>query len=158
MSIEKQIADQVRQLPDKTLLEMALAHGFSLALKKPNGAAPKATSIFSVTGAKKVEKAAKNVAAVASQAAKPPRKAKTAEPNPDAGLVLTKLNGATVDSRGLSSGELAQIVGIEKGKVSRILKRLVAEGKAFKGGDRRFARYATTQKLADDASLAARAG
>jgi hypothetical protein len=61
-------------------------------------------------------------------------------------------------SRGLSVGEIERASGLPRISVATALKKLKDEGRVFMGGNRRFARYASTQAQADRASLDARGG
>lgn len=58
--------------------------------------------------------------------------------------------------KGVSVGELEKALGLSRGAVAGAIKTLKQEGRAFMGGNRRFARYAATQAAADQASKAAR--
>lgn len=59
---------------------------------------------------------------------------------------------------GRSSSDVAEELGCKQSKVALVIKKLKSEKKLFQGGQRRFARYATTQLAADEASVASRNG
>ncbi|MDI1446760.1 hypothetical protein [Polyangium sp. 6x1] len=59
---------------------------------------------------------------------------------------------------GLSVGEIERQSGFTRSVVGSALKALKDQGRIFMGGTKRFARYATTQAAADQASLEARRG
>ncbi|MDI1429683.1 hypothetical protein [Polyangium sorediatum] len=59
---------------------------------------------------------------------------------------------------GLSVGEIERQSGFTRSAVGSALKALKDQGRIFMGGTKRFARYATTQAAADQASLEARRG
>jgi DNA-binding transcriptional ArsR family regulator len=61
-------------------------------------------------------------------------------------------------SAGLSVGEIERQSGLSRSVVGSALKALKEQGRVFMGGTKRFARYATTQAAADQASLEARRG
>lgn len=134
--IEKQLAKAIRDLPDSTLCEMALKFGFTVKLQKPNGAAAKPRK----------PKAAK-------PAGEQPVKDAADHPKWKVLAFLQKDNMA-----GFSSSEIASALELKPSTVSACLKSLKADEKVFQGGDRRFARYASTQDAANAASLAARGG
>jgi len=56
----------------------------------------------------------------------------------------------------MSVGELEHETGLARALVASVLKALKQEGRVFMGGTKRFARYASTQAAADQASLDAR--
>lgn len=62
------------------------------------------------------------------------------------------------NSGGLSVGEIERQSGLSRSVVGSALKSLKDQGRVFMGGTKRFARYATTQQAADQASLEARRG
>lgn len=139
MNIEKQIADQVRELPDKQLADMALKLGFSLKLSKPNGE---------------------------SKGARKPSAPRKPKPTPaveglgvtETELVLAKVQQAAQKKLGVSTAELVEQMKLPKSHVVRAIKKLIEDGQVFKGGDKRFTRYADTQTLADDAAIACKGG
>ncbi|MDI3285204.1 hypothetical protein [Polyangium sp. 15x6] len=59
---------------------------------------------------------------------------------------------------GLSVGEIERQSGFTRSAVGSALKALKDQGRIFMGGTKRFARYASTQTAADQASLEARRG
>ncbi|MRG97947.1 hypothetical protein [Polyangium spumosum] len=59
---------------------------------------------------------------------------------------------------GLSVGEIERQSGFTRSAVGSALKTLKDQGRIFMGGTKRFARYATTQAAAEQASLEARRG
>ena len=61
-------------------------------------------------------------------------------------------------SSGLGVGEIERQSGLSRSAVGSALKALKDQGRVFMGGTKRFARYATTQAAADQASLEARSG
>lgn len=143
MNIEQQIANQVRQLSDKQLAELAVQAGFSLVLQKP--------------------KAAPAPAQGNGQQQAKPRAPKTTAPSAD-GVdhpkwnVLARLQEVGKAGLGMGTAELMAKTGLTKLGVVKGVKAALADGTVFKGGDKRFARYGVTQKIADDASIAARGG
>jgi len=66
--------------------------------------------------------------------------------------VLALLGGST----GLAVGEIEKRSGLSRSELGTCLKALKAERRIFMGGQKRFARYASTQAVADRASAAAR--
>jgi DNA-binding transcriptional ArsR family regulator len=61
-------------------------------------------------------------------------------------------------SAGLSVGEIERQSGLSRSAVGSALKALKDQGRIYMGGTKRFARYATSQAVADQASLEARRG
>jgi biotin operon repressor len=59
-------------------------------------------------------------------------------------------------SSGLSASELEKKTGLGRAALTAALKALKDDGRVFMGGNRRFARYATSQAAADRASADAR--
>lgn len=59
-------------------------------------------------------------------------------------------------SSGLSASEVAESSGIPQARAAAALKELKLAQRIYQGGDRRFARYASDAKLAEQASLTAR--
>jgi ribosomal protein S25 len=59
-------------------------------------------------------------------------------------------------SNGVATSEVAEKYNIEKDKAANILKKLVIAGRIFRGGEKRFSRYAKDETTANEASLAAR--
>lgn len=81
--------------------------------------------------------------------------AKTRAPREGASVLEeVVLNGL---AKGASAGpELARRVNLDQVKCLRVLNRLIEAGKVFRGGERRFSRYALKQEDADAASEASR--
>ena len=59
---------------------------------------------------------------------------------------------------GTTVRELKELVGLPRAAVVRAIAALKESGKVFQGGERRFARYATSKQAADKASKLARNG
>jgi len=133
MNIEEQIANQVRQLPDKQLAEMALQAGFTVKLGKPLAAVPQLRS--------------KKAATTIEEALAHPKH-----------NVLAALQNAGKDGRGFGTADLVTATGLTQAAVLKGIKAGIEDGSIFKGGDKRFTRYGDTQKIADDASVSARGG
>jgi predicted transcriptional regulator len=62
------------------------------------------------------------------------------------------------EAKSTSMGEIESRSGLSRPAVAAVIKQLKAENRVFMGGERRFARYATTQAAADRASDEARGG
>lgn len=92
-----------------------------------------------------------------------PAKAKPAKPAKRSRMTVAQ-KAAAMDqvaallgsSTGLSVGELEARCGLSRSELGTCLKALKEQGRVFMGGQRRFARYASTQAAADRASAAAR--
>lgn len=135
MSIEKQLAKSIRDLPDSTLCDMALKFGFSVSLHKPKAKSkPKAKP-------------------AASSGATTPSADGVDHPK---WKVLAHMQHTPKE--GFAISQLATALEMKKSSVGNCIKKLKAEGTVFQGGERRFSRYATTQAAADTASLAAKGG
>jgi hypothetical protein len=67
-------------------------------------------------------------------------------------VLLTKVLGVVQQKGGVAVSDVAKAVGIPKPKAGAILKALKVQNKIFQGGERRFARYATTQAAANNAA------
>lgn len=72
--------------------------------------------------------------------------------------MIEKIAGVVEKSEGLSVGEIERESGLSRAAVASALKLLKEQRRAFMGGTKRFARYASTQAAADQASLDARGG
>jgi hypothetical protein len=72
--------------------------------------------------------------------------------------IIEKVAGVVENSDGLSVGEIERESGLSRAAVAAALKLLKEQGRTFMGGTKRFARYASTQTVADRASLDARGG
>lgn len=72
--------------------------------------------------------------------------------------ILEKVAGVVDGADGLSVGEIERESGLSRAAVASALKQLKEQGRAFMGGTKRFARYASTQAVADKASVDARGG
>ena len=135
MSIEKQLAKSIRDLPDSTLCEMAIKYGYTVGLHKPK--AKSKPKVKETDG--------------------------TSPTTPSAGgvdhpkwKVLAHMQHKPKE--GFAISQLATALEMKKSSVGNCIKKLKAEGTVFQGGERRFSRHATTQAAADTASLAARGG
>ncbi|UQA55367.1 hypothetical protein [Polyangium aurulentum] len=71
---------------------------------------------------------------------------------------IERIARVVANSSGLSVGEIERQSGMSRSVVGSALKALKDQGRVFMGGTKRFARYATTQQAADQASLEARRG
>lgn len=60
------------------------------------------------------------------------------------------------NASGLSTSELAESTGIEKGRIAAAIRKLKESGAIFQGGERRFARYGKSPAHAEQASLKAK--
>jgi predicted transcriptional regulator len=60
------------------------------------------------------------------------------------------------DAKSVSMGDIESRSGLSRPAVAAVIKQLKAENRVYMGGERRFARYATTQAAADRASADAR--
>lgn len=87
--------------------------------------------------------------------ARPPSPRASAE---ERAAIIEKIAGVVEKSEGLSVGEIERESGLSRAAVASALKLLKEQGRAFMGGTKRFARYASTQAAADQASLGARGG
>ncbi|MEM9692427.1 MAG: helix-turn-helix domain-containing protein [Myxococcota bacterium] len=63
-----------------------------------------------------------------------------------------KVEQVITSSKGLSASEIAAKAKMPKERVSQHVKKLKEAGAIYQGGDRRFARYAGTKKIAEAAS------
>lgn len=57
---------------------------------------------------------------------------------------------------GIAAGEITKELRITRSQFIRLSAKVRESGRVFRGGDRRFARYATTQAAADAAAANAR--
>lgn len=73
--------------------------------------------------------------------------------NPE--IVWNVLNAA---QRGLAMGDILAATGLTASSARTALKHLIDKGSVFTHGDRRFARYAISAELAEEASTAAQGG
>ena len=71
---------------------------------------------------------------------------------------IERIARIVANGSGLSVGEIERQSGFTRSAVGSALKALKDQGRIFMGGTKRFARYATTQSAADQASLEARRG
>ena len=67
-------------------------------------------------------------------------------------LVLKVISKST----GISATQVADKTKLPRSHVTKAIAELKAQGEVFQGGERRFARYATTQEVANVASIASR--
>ncbi|MEJ7730133.1 MAG: hypothetical protein WKG00_13045 [Polyangiaceae bacterium] len=74
----------------------------------------------------------------------------------DKAVTLAQVESALAASSGLSASELEKKTGLGRAALTAALKALKDDGRVFMGGNRRFARYATSQAVADRASADAR--
>jgi hypothetical protein len=74
----------------------------------------------------------------------------------DKAVTLAQVESAVAASSGLSASELEKKTGLGRAALTAALKALKDDGRVFMGGNRRFARYATSQAAADRASTDAR--
>jgi len=72
--------------------------------------------------------------------------------------VTAKVLQLVTASNGAGASDVIKSSGLQAAPVSAALKALRAEGRIYMGGNRRFARYATSQAAADRASQAVRKG
>lgn len=72
--------------------------------------------------------------------------------------ILEKVASVVENGDGLSVGEIERASGLSRTAVASALKLLKEQGRTFMGGTKRFARYASSQGAADQASLDARGG
>lgn len=117
--------------------------------KKPAAPAPKAAA----------PAPAPKAAAPAKKAAPPPAPAKAKRSNgEDKASIVDKVFRIVSSREGVAVGDVVKTTGLERGSVAAALKALKEEGRIYMGGNRRFARYATSQAAADRASETARKG
>lgn len=100
---------------------------------------------------KTTTKATKKTAAATPKARAPKLAGDAAESKLVALVALVK------ERAGLASSEIASAIGITQLQARGLIAKAIENGAVFRGGNRRFARYASTQAAADSASLAARA-
>lgn len=72
--------------------------------------------------------------------------------------IVEQVAAVVARADGLSVGEIERESGLSRAAVASALKQLKEQGRAFMGGTKRFARYASTQAAADKASVEARGG
>lgn len=94
-------------------------------------------------------------AAPAKKAAPAPKRRSNGE---DRASVVDKVFRVVSSRDGVAVGDVVKATNLERGPVAAALKALKEEGRIHMGGNRRFARYATSQAAADRASEAARKG
>jgi hypothetical protein len=94
-------------------------------------------------------------AAPAKKAAPPAKRRSNGE---DRASVVDKVFRVVSSRDGVAVGDVVKATNLERGPVAAALKALKEEGRIHMGGNRRFARYATSQAAADRASEAARKG
>jgi hypothetical protein len=87
-------------------------------------------------------------------APRPARRARST--SEDKAVTLAQVESAVAASSGLSASELEKKTGLGRAALTAALKALKDDGRVFMGGNRRFARYATSQAAADRASADAR--
>ena len=90
------------------------------------------------------------------KAQKPPARTRTS--SEERAAIVEKVAHVVENSEGLSVGEIERESGLSRTAVASALKLLKEQGRTFMGGTKRFARYASTQAAADQASLDARGG
>ena len=84
--------------------------------------------------------------------------ARTRTTSEERAAIVEKVALVVDSSEGLSVGEIERESGLSRTAVASALKLLKEQGRTFMGGTKRFARYASTQAAADQASLDARGG
>ena len=173
MNFVTQIAAIVRNMTDAELCKLAVT---SLPPELLNGSAPVAK--FSAAPAVPVKvkgkpgpkpKTAKAATKPAKAGARKPGRPAGSKNKPKAAVAGADApandeeDGTMLDielfvrkSAGVATSEIAEKYGIEKDKAASILKKLVLSGRIFRGGEKRFSRYAGTEDAANEASLAAR--
>ena len=92
--------------------------------------------------------------APAAAPAKPGRRPRST--SEDKAVTLAQVESALAASNGLSASDLEKKTGLGRAALTAALKALKDDGRVYMGGNRRFARYATTQAAADRASADAR--
>ncbi len=78
--------------------------------------------------------------------------------NEERAAAIERIARIVANGGGLSVGEIERQSGFTRSAVGSALKVLKDQGRIFMGGTKRFARYATTQAAAEQASLEARRG
>lgn len=175
MNIIKTVAAQVRKLSDNELFDLAassglvtvkLAHG--VTAPSPSPALPVEQVInrreARLRPRKRVNKKA-NGAAVRYAMREPPTNgsaiareahslvAKVAED------MQRRVEAYIKESHdGVSASDVAKDLSMPVMRAGAVLRKLREEGRVYMGGTRRFARYASTQAMADECSSAARTG
>jgi hypothetical protein len=91
-------------------------------------------------------------------APKPARATRRARASSEEKAVLLAQIERALSRAGMGLGEIERETGLPRATIASALKVLKDEGRVFMGGNRRFARYATTQEAADRASVEARRG
>jgi DNA-binding transcriptional ArsR family regulator len=86
------------------------------------------------------------------------RRGRARPTNEERAAAIERIARIVGNSGGLSVGEIERQSGLSRSVVGSALKALKDQGRVFMGGTKRFARYATTQQAADQASLEARRG
>lgn len=85
-----------------------------------------------------------------------PIKKRGRAPSTDRAEHLQAVERVVAASQGVGLGQIEKETGLSRATISSALRALKDEGRIHMGGNRRFARYASTQALADQASRAAR--
>ena len=107
---------------------------------------------------KTVKPAAPAPAPKAAPAKKAAPTAKRRSNGEDRASVIDKVFRVVSGREGVAVGDVVKATNLDRGPVAAALKALKEEGRIHMGGNRRFARYATSQNVADRASEAARKG
>jgi hypothetical protein len=164
-----QVVQLVRNMPDEAILALVREKLGAASTDEPVAANPLPVARRRAVRGKPVRKVAPKVtarpatkaAAPAAKAAPRPTTPKKARPSvrrvsPQRLKVLAAVERVVKASRGLSASEVARATGIGQVRVATALRELKHAKRVFQGGDRRFARYAGDQRVADQASVTAR--
>lgn len=127
--IKRELADVIRSKPDDELLAMVMARQPATLVTKP-------------------------VISQGKTSRREPRRKPNngVSPGDDAELVYKTIDGKS----GTTVTEVVFITGLGRSAVRRCIAALKRAERVFQGGERRFARYSTTQAAADRASSMAR--
>lgn len=118
-----------------------------LAQSKPPSAPPKPAEPPPAAEAPEKPEAAAKRALLGQPGSEPPREDLSAA-----------IEGVIRESDGVALADIAEAVGAPKVRVALLVRELKTARRIYQGGERRFARYASTAQKAEAASLRARKG
>ena len=161
--MQGQYMGYLRQFPEKAKAQfkaLAKKEGVPVAVEEmkqqlgKSEAAPKKAAAKKTRAKKASKRATKKVAK--KKAARKPRA-------PRATSAARQKNVAAVakyikSSKGVALADVVAATKLTKPQAAGAIRELKQAGKVYQGGDRRFARYASSKKAAEKASLAARKG
>ena len=161
-----QIVKLVRNMPDDAILELVrnqlgvlpgAAAVVSVAAPAPKAVRRK-KRVKRVTAKRVVKKVVAKKAVATKAKARPKRKAVRGAKRSTVARqkLLGAVEKAIKSSKGLSASQIAKKTSIPQTRVAAAVRELKLGRRIFQGGDRRFARYASDARTAQQASMHAR--